>query len=264
MSYHGEGWRQRTRDLERWSAGADAFVYATIENMDLGGKALAGQRAKATEAQDNATQERRAKRARTWKEPATPWRTQDEVPAHCRALLDLKGDSQVVVSWLNGTAKVISNHYRAKVLDAMDRLAERVFSGEALPAQQGGDWFRHVYREANTKADEVATATLEAGSFLARNAGRDIPTPIAGPLRWRGSFDGGRRGRRASAAAVVEIATCQGWKVWKTVGRPFTDITSTGAEVQVASLLSELIEGLRNQSSLKICVISFYASDGPV
>ena len=65
ISYYGDGWRQRTRDLEQWSAGADTFVFATIENMDLGGKALAGQRAKATEAQENATQERWAKRART-------------------------------------------------------------------------------------------------------------------------------------------------------------------------------------------------------
>ena len=73
-----------------------------------------------------------------------------------------------------------------------------------MPRRDSGDWFRHVFRELNTRADEAARVAYTHNK--PHSTISDIP--IHSCQRIRAAFDRGRQQDIASIGWVLEASTC--------------------------------------------------------
>ena len=103
-----------------------------------------------------------------------------------------------------------------------------------LPRRDSGDWFRHVFRELNTRADEAARVAYTHNK--PHSTISDFPIQTC--QRIRAAFDGGRQQDIASIGWVLEASTCSDdsvpWRRIATAGVPFGDRTVPEAELAAA------------------------------
>ena len=103
--------------------------------------------------------------------------------------LEIVGDNELVINWLNGTAVVDHPVHRSRVMAITNQVATSWKSGILVPRMADVNWYRHVYRELNTQADALANRAMDEGM----SSEWSRPHAYLRPHRLRGWFDGGRR-----------------------------------------------------------------------
>ena len=146
-----------------------------------------------------------------------------------RIFFDFNGDSQVLVNWLTGIACCKKHRAQQLVATGMDALFQIFSDHTAWPAQEGSNWFRHVFREANRLADGAAERTFESRQRYSFTKPLTAEPTDWHHLRIRGSFDGARRGDPAAAGCAVEILATVGCQIWKQTGRCIPKATAVRA-----------------------------------
>ena len=161
-----------------------------------------------------------------------------DVPSHGAVPLEIVGDSELVVNWLNGESAANCEQYRGLVADLMTLLhnAWRNSLIVLVPREKASPWLRHVYRELNTEADAMATKAIET-----RQAHFEANAAYIQQAACRANihFDGGKRDGIASCGWVLSASfekdPCN--KLWRRVASgalPLGDISSTEAELRGA------------------------------
>jgi ribonuclease HI len=113
------------------------------------------------------------------------WPEIDPAPdAPTRVLLE--GDSQLVVSWLNGSWMCKDKILREKVNGLQADLGRDWFLGLLAPAELHGQWASHIFREFNAESDAIAhTANSPQGNFTWRYPIKSSPKFLH--AKWDGS-----------------------------------------------------------------------------
>lgn len=232
IAVYGEQWRKAATNWEQWTEGEDDYVYQFLEMCDLGGQRL---RADKQKAKAMATARKKERRERVVAESPFEWRK----PRGERFLLDVKGDSSLVVRWCNGTMRCVSRALLTKVACVQQNLYEAHSTGQVRTARAGGDWVRHVLREHNKLADEHANVTMNRRADVVETTPlRMIPRPD-GHLYLRCSFDGGRRSATVAAAAyAIEVWDGRAWKVWRKVGKWIPGVSAIMSEMTAIEMFS--------------------------
>ena len=68
--------------------------------------------------------------------------------------MEVIGDSEIVINWLNGAAAVNCPDYCTRARNLVCRISSAWVSGHIVPRTAASDWYRHVYRELNKEADD--------------------------------------------------------------------------------------------------------------
>jgi hypothetical protein len=166
------------------------------------------------------------------------WEPQDwTLDGHC-CRLELCGDSNLIVHWINGLWPVKFLPYSRRLSGLQCQLHELVQCGIVRPRQDCADFCRHIFRELNGKADELANRHCNTWHLEAYSK----PACCV-----RGFFDGSVRGDKAAFGWIV-LASCVGdddMSSWKPVacksGCLPDGATITAAELEAAlSLVSFL------------------------
>ena len=119
--------------------------------------------------------------------------------------LEIIGDNKNVIDWLNGTALVDASAYKPRVALLIQALAGSWDRNGLITKTASADWFRHVYCELNTKADELANLAMDQQCTSQWSR----PKCYLRPFRLRGWFDGGRRNEQLRACGWVLQASFQ-------------------------------------------------------
>ncbi len=147
--------------------------------------------------------------------------------------LEICGDSELVINWINGEARCQSlQHHIDMPAEVMEMLYQSWKAGIILPRESHVNWCRHVYRELNTAADAMATLAIEG-----QQCHINLPTQVVKrPGKVKICFDGGRRDNAASYGWVVyadfeasgeEIV----WQRLASAATPLGDATTVEAEL---------------------------------
>ena len=70
--------------------------------------------------------------------------------------IEIAGDSALIINWVNGLWKCQYAVYDSRLSVAHRAIAMLVEAHDALPRHCSAEWARHVYRELNAEADELA------------------------------------------------------------------------------------------------------------
>ena len=141
-----------------------------------------------------------------WYSMPLPWKT----PAHKAVPLEIVGDSELVVGWMNGETNCSDAGHAEHVEYALTMLHNAWVNSEAAPRQSHTAWLRHVYRELKSEADAMATDAILSGNVSSWSAS---VLPTKPPKFVRVFFDGGLRDNMASygyALYAVFEEDCEG------------------------------------------------------
>ena len=158
-----------------------------------------------------------------------------------KALLDLRGDSAVVIGWLTGRFRCKDVPTLRRVAAMQGMLHEAWGTSGLVPAELGGQWARHVLREGNRAADSWAPLAVEkrTDKFVNRTLELDVAAP---PWRLQASFDGGKKKVHAGSGFVVEIIDAQERSQVLCAGcRHYTNITAMEAELRACEMLIRIV-----------------------
>lgn len=201
----GAEWRTAVRDSDL--ATRDRYVYEYLGRCRLKGTLLLKLR------QKRLLETQPIPRRRVHFEYQPKWREWDDfqnTDHQPTSLLDIFGDSQILVDWFNGTSWCKRHGYRDRIVAIQRRTYQWWSDRKALPAERGHSWLRHTLREGNRLADSLATRTLvRKASWQTRSPGR--PSRLD-RIKLRASWDVGRRdGHAAGAYAIEARAYNQEW-----------------------------------------------------
>ena len=159
--------------------------------------------------------------------------------------VDLYGDSELVISWLNGTVALRDRTYAARVGSIMRSIHCAWRQNALVPRTPSDNWFRHVYRELNTEADRLANLALDSASSQSWRSGNSTQRPLA----VRGAFDGAHRNDAEVSCGWWLQATWDGgtWHMvaWGSLGLR-EGVTTVDAELSGAEqLVKALVDSLR-------------------
>ena len=107
----------------------------------------------------------------------------------------------MVVSFVNGTCQTKSPAYECQAAAVVYQLEQVWRVLNVAPRRPHDQWFQHIFREYNTKADALATQAIQD----ARSSGSSKQF-IPHSKGLRGYFDGGRRGCMAGAGWLIEAS----------------------------------------------------------
>ena len=147
--------------------------------------------------------------------------------------VDLFGDNSAVIGWLNGSWQCKSRGFQKLVSKAQNHLHDLYYSGKGLPAEKGGDWFRHTLREGNSQADALCNEVMETKGTIARSTRID-PDEIRYPLLVHGSFDGGKKGAKSAAAFCIHVLVGKGDETPRFI--PLIEYAQFAVNASVASM----------------------------
>jgi len=99
----------------------------------------------------------------------------ESAPGHLA--VELKGDSQCVIRWLEGLYYTGNIGYASKVAEMQNMLCDLSVSCRIRPPESGRNVFKWVYREGNTEADEMTwnARTGNCGLWLECSCDRLYP-----------------------------------------------------------------------------------------
>jgi len=146
--------------------------------------------------------------------------------------LEVCGDSSLIVNWCNGIWPVRFLPYFRRVSSLHQQLHELVLHGAVRPRQDTSDFCRHVFRELNGKADELAN----------RHSNTWHVHPYSAPASCvRAFFDGSVQGKKAAFGWIV--LECQtgdeDMGLWSTVASK-SGCLPDGATITAAELEGSL------------------------
>ena len=165
---------------------------------------------------------------------------------------EVVGDSQLVLNWMNGYAAVDSHAYVERVATLVNEVAQAWSFGTIVPRIASSDWWRHIYRELNTKADALANRAMDRRESTA-SACLMMPSK---PKRLCAWFDGGVRDSSLSScgwlleASWSEPSEASSWTVVAYAslllpsGTTTVDAELTGCEQATAAMLMYAKYGL--------------------
>ncbi len=130
------------------------------------------------------------------------WRSNESHLEGFPVRVDIKGDSSLVCSWVNGTSWNRRKDLLTLLRPAQNMLYDAWCSGLLTTAEMGGQWLRHTFRENNRQADAAANEVLKRkNSFVEiKEMGE-----VLKPFQVRLSFDGACAKRGSSSGWVIEI-----------------------------------------------------------
>ena len=154
-------------------------------------------------------------------------------PPEGRISFELIGDNETVIGWVNGREKCDEKRHQGTVEEIRNTLHEAWQRMDFVPRQAHCHWARHVYREYNKHADELATMAL-AG----KTAHHVMSQAITDEVRYlRAHFDGGRRHNSAGAGWTAEVSSdAVTWNLVATGNKYLGADTSIAAELEAARL----------------------------
>ena len=110
-----------------------------------------------------------------------------------------------------------------------------------LTAECGGLWFRHVLREGNCEADSLCNKVMDEKRSWTKcwpHAGQNEKG-----AKLRCSFDGGKRGKEAASAWVIEVVQKNGKsKRWAEGGMYLEKGSVAFAETYASKLMLEFLK----------------------
>ena len=115
------------------------------------------------------------------------WRLQ--LPNTPATAVEFLGDSELVIGWVNGIALPRARNYSVRCEQIVNTVAREWQTGSIATREAVADWFRHVYREFNCRADSLANMAMD-------NHASEVHccAPLASkPVYVRAWFDGGKR-----------------------------------------------------------------------
>ena len=123
-------------------------------------------------------------------------------PVEYGAALEVLSDSQLVVKWLSGRARV-TGHYLKRVASFQNILHSSWQVGQLSPRLPWMDFVSHIYREWNDLADEASKRSLDQKTdFLEHSPAMDKAAVI--PPRYLRVFtDGSHRDGLAAASWII-------------------------------------------------------------
>ena len=124
--------------------------------------------------------------------------------APCR--LELILDNNTVVEWLNDRWQVEDTQYIPHVAEIRNSLHALWASGKAQPRTSTSSWARHVFREANRRADRLATIGTQG--------------LVAYSYRWTEVAASFCRAARVFSDGGLRDRAGVGWSVWLAFERP--------------------------------------------
>jgi len=171
--------------------------------------------------------------------------------------LEVCGDSSLIVNWVNGIWPVRFLPYCRRVASVHLQLHKLVAQGAVRPRQDTADFCRHVFRELNGRADELAN----------RHANTWYLDPYTTPAtRIRAFFDGSVRANKAAFGWIV--FTCpdgdQNMEQWRTVASKSGSLpdgaTITAAELEGALSLVSFLHSYYDSYDRAFANICTYSS----
>ena len=158
-------------------------------------------------------------------------------------LIDIRGDNKAVVEWINGNWSCDNERLQIPLKRARESLGYAIRTNRVSPAECGGFWARHVYREYNREADKRATWALQHNEPCTEEYFCDKEHFVDGVVRLAAYFDGGRRDNCAGGAWTIHILGSDDTEyLWRARCFPLGNATSTTAEMASPADLCEFIE----------------------
>ena len=111
IAVYGRAWRDHARRRGAWDRTERSFIIKPFDKYRLGGSRFESARKRARSAA--ATKAPSAKRRRTYVEPTDKWTL--PIPAggyEAFVLADFEGDSELVVHWINGAARIKKLYFK--------------------------------------------------------------------------------------------------------------------------------------------------------
>ena len=146
--------------------------------------------------------------------------------------LEVCGDSSLIVNWVNGIWPVRFMPYLRRVANVHRQLHELVSQGSVRPRQDSADFCRHVFRELNGQADELANRHCNTWHL----------DPYTAPATCiRAFFDGSVRSNKAAFGWIV-LACPDGdhdMEQWSTIASKSGSLPD-GATITAAELEGSL------------------------
>ena len=217
----------------------------TLDSYALGGSKLQADRNK----REAALQAEASKRRRVWFEPQLLWRVPEELGVHSPPsfAIDLMGDNKTVIDWANGQALILNEEFRVRVALTVRTLHVALQQRRLLLRCKGATWFRHVLREGNTTADNLANKAMDRRSdFLDCHAPRlQRQLQDWGPAAclW-GAFDGGRHEDESCGAGCAIWArrpSADSWCLLVEAGRFLPPASVASCELAGLEMLVSLV-----------------------
>ena len=127
-------------------------------------------------------------------------------------VVQIRGDSQVVINWLNGAAIITGREEESRASTLQEVLHHLWITAKAIPWDYAGDWAKHVYREDNGRADALANQAMDGKKI---NRWHLWDRRLEGSQRFRMSFDGGyrRRTQKSGAGWLIELWENDRWQI---------------------------------------------------
>ena len=127
-------------------------------------------------------------------------------------MIQIRGDSQMIVQWLNGHAALKEGDQEARIFRLQDQFYQFWTGLKAIPWSKMGRWAIHIYREDNKHADGVANKAMDGKQV---NHWYIWEREFSQPRCFRLSFDGGYRAksRKSGAGWLSEVWQKDVWSI---------------------------------------------------
>ena len=137
------------------------------------------------------------------RDDSDPWSVARCPDEHRR--LEILGDSEVVINWMNGAWEVKGEGHTVPVRGVVDQLVRWYLGGTFRPRTDETDWCRHIFREQNEAADTHANWLMDNGDSGpgAQWEAPDLHEKLQKTRHILMSFDGARRESGLGAAAWI-------------------------------------------------------------
>jgi hypothetical protein len=152
---YSESWLSQASSPD-WHAGKELFIEKALLLSGMCVPALSRKSRKEASAYKH-NMMTRCPRVLDYDATVVPWVPN---PAGHGAALEILSDSQLVVNWLAGRARV-TGHYLQRVASFQNLLQSSWQACHLSPRLPWMDFVRHIYRERNVLADEAAKRSLE-------------------------------------------------------------------------------------------------------
>ena len=243
-AYPGD-WRGLTRDKKKWNDIREdwipsAYKWARLKRHDGSqgnneqdpSKVVGG---RLPVLMDTPSVERPSKLRIVWFEDEREW-----VASDFRLAIEIIGDGETVVDWVNGAALCTHDKHRLKVESSLNAVAAAWTKGRLMAKSPAADIYRHDYREYNKRADSLANLAQDTGAAH----GGEVFSSLWNPRRancYKGHFDGSyREPSRTGAIGWSNEGSENGLK-WREVAwgcAPISAQTPMGTEVAAAKQIS--------------------------
>ena len=87
-----------------------------------------------------------------------------DLPEGAAIPVEIVGDSELVVNWINGTVSCMSPMHSQTVAETMKALRTAWLDRYTSLRQTHAVWCRHLYREFKREADQMATKAVQTTS----------------------------------------------------------------------------------------------------